>query len=264
MFKLTFNFGHSASRAGGWSESWITLKDTLSDAEALCRKMQPLYKDLHGDQSLLSDCRLHNLNTKRGGKPVRFHPLLPSVLNPDTMTDQVKTALRLETVGEDGGIVGQDFRGIPDSVIASGGTMVVTADYAKKFEKFRKFISDTNNGFVQLIFDPAAVEKEVTALTNAGAISVRAHGLAGAGKIRLTGIKSPKLANRDWKYSVVDTDTLALKRYPLQAAAGLLGDAKIRVVNFVPIAIVDAQLAYETSGRVGAPKNALGGSRKRK
>jgi hypothetical protein len=264
VFKLAYAFKHTADRVAGWTENFFVNVDTVDLAEETARSFGPLLLAIHGDQTIMSKCRISDPDGKVPGTLVRYGKQKVKALKEDSCSDFPTTSVTLELKGTDGRTTRQWIKGLREDAIMHGGFMALEGDFAAAFAKVESFLTAKDNKMCQRVFDDSFGGDDIIGLSTGGIVLSPAHGLTAKTFVKITGVEQPKYANRVWKAIPIDLNTFQLYKYKLQAFSVTNGPGQWQVDAHKAQEIKTAVLIYASKRDVGRPSDVLGGRRTKK
>jgi len=261
-FRVSYFFSQQTQRLGGWSENfWNSTTNQDTAFQKAADLVTPLRK-LHGKTTVLRHYRVSNVDVFRQIDILNFS----STDNPDvtatTIADYPTTALGLKLVANPNYVVRQWIKGTWDSVIDAGGFYQPTATFVTNVNAFFAALTTGGNGWALRVLDRTVPSKVVRDITQAGSVTVLAHGYADNATVRISRAKGLTQANNRWRITVVDADTFSLQGWVAPAVnTPYQGNGIVRLQTYVYPAIGGGIVERATKRNVGRPFGLLSGRR---
>lgn len=260
-FHVSFAFDMRARRNAGWSENFWHSAGTLPTALEAAEKLRKLLVPIHGTQTVLSALTVRDAANNRVAKNIIYEPnqLDPSVAGD---SDYPTTSLLLKLTDNSGDYYTKQWiKGIPDDITLKG--FYKPGELQKKIEAVLKHLGSEGNGWQLRVTDKANVWKQVQGCSNAGVVTITAHGYANNDVIRISKIGGVGPINGLWKIMNVTADTFFPVGFQaLAAPAGWDGKGRCKksVMTFKQCKLVE--VLGISKRNVGRPSNQLSGRRR--
>ena len=267
-FHVKFNWQQQSSKLGGWSTNfWSSLED-LSQVRAKANDLRTLLNAVTGAQVLTPSFTISSVTAPRRIENVETPTTAVSVTEA-TDADYPSTALFFKVYGAGGYSTGQWLRGIPDQNISKSGTYQPAGLYALRMGSVFGALKNPSNGWALRALDKNTAEKVIDGVALAtGIVSCPSHGYGAAGatlNVRLMGFSSPKILNKVWRITVIDSNSFKLAFWQVPTETAVTGNnpvARAQVYTFVQIG--EAKVIRASSHYTGRPTGLLGGRRRRR
>lgn len=255
MYHLEFNYHGPGAKRTQFTENFYLDLTNLATAEARARSLGAILAPMHGAQTKLIDCRIHNLepHKQRKGGLVPFADDASVSSSEGTDSDYPTTALAILLSAADGTKTRQWLKGLPDSVVKKG-VKVSDATWDPKFTTFKDYLTTPGN-LIKMRVQTATPDKwRVDGLTEAGVLTIPPNDLVDDETVILTGRKIPKAFRGEHKIIKVDDSHIKLYGVPVQPGFQFSGKADVRRVAYDLLVISDVLIVDATSHKVHKEK----------
>lgn len=208
-FRVSFFWKQQADLLGGWSESFWNLGTDVGPVETAATNLRTRLNAVHGQQTLCTEIRISDVSQFRDVSILRFTttPSPPGSVN-DSDYPGVGVQLKLKAAGNY--IVRQTVRGTEDGDIRDGGRWKPRPATVIRFNALFAELTSAGNGWALRVQNRLIPKKVVSAITNAGVITVAGHGYATNDFVRITRAKGTYDVNHVWQIVVLDSNSFSL------------------------------------------------------
>lgn len=261
-YHVSYFFKQNVGRIGGWSENyWNNLTD-LPTVNTKAQAFLPVLRALHGRQSVCNHIRVSDAATFR----VTEITLVPGDVNPEvlgtTFSDYPTTALGTLLGAAPSYKVRAWLKGTWDSIIDVGGFYDPGPNFTINVGAWAAHLTTGTNGWALRVIDRAQPLKVVRDITQAGVVTVLAHGYADNSRVRISRSKGLTQANALWRITVIDGDSFSLQGWVTPAVATpYQGNGTVRLQSYIYPSINSAKIERATKRNIGRPFGLLSGRR---
>lgn len=255
-FRVSFFLSVQEELLFGWSENFWSSLVSVNDMKTEIGVFAPLLDALHGRQTTLNYARLTKMP---GFRQVEVMPLVPNFGAPNGTyadSDFAKSGLLMELTGANGQKVRQWIRATPDGVIDRGGRYnPASPNHLPRLQAMLTRLTTTSAGWRLRVQDPSTPKKPITGITQAGDVTVQAHGYAPLDKVRISGVKGLTQANGVWRIESVTTDTFKLAHWVTPAVPTPMTKSNALATLQQPVftAIQSGKIVRASSHQTGHP-----------
>jgi len=264
-FRVSYFFQQRAALTGGWSENFWSNETQLEVAKTRAAELAPLLSELHGHTSFITNYRV---STVAGFRQV-FIKRTDATENIHTgasaVSDYPTNALLLKLSAAPDYKISMWVKGIWDLVVTEGGFFNPTATYIKHRDKFFAVLTNAAKGWAMRVQDHNQLFKVVQAITQAGIVTVNAHGYDPNDLVRITRARGLTQANGLWRVTVVDGNNFSLQGWdPPSPATPYRGFGFVRKRVLIYPSINGCEFDRATKHNVGRPFGLLSGKAKKR
>lgn len=262
-YHVSFFFQVKQDRTAGWSENfWNDLVDA-SVVAARATELRTLLVLVHGNQSVCEEVRISATDAFRAVEPLKFNQTPEAPTNGSGDTDFVTTAASLVLTGPSKYKTRQWIKGIEDGDIRSGGKWDPTANSTTRWNKLFAALMAGSNGWKARVQDRTVAKKLITAVTQAGVMTVPGHGYITGDHVRVSRAKGTFDINHIWQVLVVDANTIQLIGFAAPTIPAVyLGGGTTQLQSKIYVTIQRAKVDRATKKNVGRPFGLFTGQRR--
>lgn len=268
-FRVSYFINQQSSKLAGWSLNFWNLASDRSAALAAAAALAPKINTMLGAQPYVQSYRVSAYPADRLPSNILtgYHPGISVTAGNDA--DYPTSAIQFILRGAPSYRALVWLSGIPDAVVAQSGKYIPTPSFTGYLNAVISDLVNPANGWALNVLNRAIAKKAVTNLVTAtGVLRVPAHGWGPEGtitRIRVMGFSKPKVANKVWRVTVIDADSVQLNFWTGLADPVIAGNnpqAQQQLYTQVPIASAEPGIASKHNR--GRPIGLLGGRRRRR
>jgi len=266
-FRVTFFFSQQVGvKTGGWSENFWNSAPDLPTVTTAANALLPLRFALLGYGVGIVAMRFQDLTSFRAAQPIPLTQFNSVVQGGNFDADYPTTKGLLRLFGPAKYITSQWLGGMPDSWVANGGVLALSAVGRDNFLSFKSALLAGSNGWRINNQDKSIAKKLVTAVTAGGQVTAPGSNYTAGQIIRISRTHGVTGLNKLWTVATnIDPNTFTIAP-PVGGFVGSivnpLGTAQLQSKTLQ--AMTDVQLIRATEHRVGRPFGLLSGRRKRR
>lgn len=265
-FRVQFFWTQQASRLGGWSENFWNNQSSTTGVQKAAANLQEQLFFCKGWGVNGPWIRISQVPASRKAQPIPTN-LTSAFTGGNNDADYPTSALLMKFTGATTGqVVNQWMRGIPDSVVNTGGRYDPSkANFGRNFTNMVSLLTTPSNGWCVRVNPPANAQILITAVTLAGVVTAPGHGIVGKGTVRISRTGGIPGLNGAWSVTVIDTNNLQLLAIPGGAFSGSYSKiGYIRNQTWILDPIANCTIQYATEHKVGRPFGQLTGRRRKR
>lgn len=265
-WKVTYFFTQAVGRIGGWSENFWNSQTDQSGVILAADRLNSLLEALHGRSSYIIGRRISAVATfRRVAVNTWTQDTFNAQVSPATLSDYPTTSLLMVLRSNPDYVTRQWTKGIPDAVVDNGGFYKPTSTYARQVETFFRQLREGGNGWCLRVLDRGQANKIVQAITQAGIVTVAAHGYDNNDLVRISRARGMTVANAIWRITVIDANSFSLQGWTGGSTTPVYeGNGVVRRQIYAYPAISDCSIDRATKHNVGRPFALLSGRRRRR
>lgn len=273
MYKISFLYGQTDTRQGGWTENfWHSCNDSLTAANK-AEILRPLLAEVHGNQTRLIGYRYSFFAVPPAAqlKQTRLVTVPDdnrAAADDPLGSDYPTTALHLQFRGDSDYASLIWLKGIPDNQVEPPGIYRAKGDYPARMGRLFRELAGNGNGWQMRVQDKAVPKLDIRAITAGGLVTTAAaHAIPNGSFVRISKSDGMPEANRVVK---VFTNGLPAEQFQIDKWGKFYDDGvyhgggKVWLMKPIGVNITSACIVRATSHRIGAPLVPHGGRRTRR
>lgn len=261
LWRVKYNFKQQANKTLSWSMSFWNAAGDYATAKLNASDLYNVIGPMCGAQTLIEGWTILDKTVPRKGTPISGDQTAKAVGNVKD-SDYPTTAALFYLVNAPGVFTKMELRGLPDSIIGSGGRLIETdAAWATAEPAFKTALTGGKNGSNWRIHvqDTSKPEKSISSIDlTVGEATVTGHGF-GIGtttKCRVKGVTTPKRLRGFQSMFATDANHLQFLGVTFPIADELVKlqkTASLREVSYANLPITSVEFIRSTKRNVRRP-----------